>query len=189
MTEDFESFKDYDFTTLKGVGKSVADKIAEGYTGWPELKKLSVKKIAEKVPGVSPRIASELKKLAKDQFEINDPRHTANQRKTSTEVKEEIASAAAVAEAENDTVLVAKRVDQFSVIRREVERHPAICAQCGFDLLERNHLPDWGMLDPRTQDELRASMQEHILKAHKNPHLSEVQRTLQKIKAQAEVSA
>lgn len=63
-------------------------------------------------------------------------------------------------------VMVERRIDRFTTLRTRVELNPAICIQCGFDLISENGLEDWDDLDEVTRSRIIKDMEIHSAEFH-----------------------
>lgn len=64
-------------------------------------------------------------------------------------------------------VITTRRVDKFNTIRKRVELHPAICLECGEDMLQLNNVEGPFEDLPATQQQaMKECLEDHKAKAH-----------------------
>lgn len=60
-----------------------------------------------------------------------------------------------------------KEVDRFNKVRTRVELTPAVCDECGFDLIAVNNLKAYHTLTPEQQDDVAEAVKVHKETAHR----------------------
>lgn len=71
------------------------------------------------------------------------------------------------AEPKKQYIITNRRVDKFNTIRKRVLLSPAICRECGEDLLALNSIEEpWEELPKSQQTALMSAMKDHELKTH-----------------------
>lgn len=146
--------KDVQFNAIDGITSAIDSAIKMNFESLTEIVEADPTQLTS-IKGISLQKAADIKQHAKAQLEKS--------RGSSTRV---ISRADASIAEDRELIVVATQIDKLTVRRTRRVITPAVCRECGFDLIEKNHLEPWDKLDEVTRGRIAKDMKIHMTEQH-----------------------
>ena len=153
-------FEAINLQTFDGVGPALGKALVERFGSWEALAEAEKESLTS-MKGMRTSAADDLIEAAKN---ITSATSIPEEYKLDEGVPDVINKTPG--DSEKEYVLQEIRVDKNTVLRNYVERTPAVCVHCGFDVIQKWGLQPYDQLPPSEQARVRQGLKDHIRFMH-----------------------